>query len=282
MCGICLAIDTDRQIALNELINNSFQSIPQLEMITEAVRETGLITSNSYDWIKKSIVKGDQHGLIHMLGSDNREKIFELALIKTNMWQNKKELTVFIKPHAFDPQLVTLIEKYSNIWAPYSGIVFRFVDHLPAEIIVEINGLSAHSSLIGRNSLTKSHLGLTTMNLGIAAFVNEEQIRRPIIHEFGHALGCIHEHQSPAASIKWNEPAVIRTYAFGGWDENMVRTNLLNRYSKGEITNSRFDPDSIMLYPIADTLTLDGFFTNWNTQLSDLDKSFMSKAYSIK
>jgi serralysin len=282
MCGICFSIDANQQLALNELINSNLQSVSQLDLLVESVDSTGLIPDTSYEWIKKSIEKNDQHGLIHMLGSDNRERLFELALIKTNMWGNRKFLTVFIKPHAFNMDLNKLIELYSNTWTPFSGIEFRFVNSLPAQIIVELNANSVHSSLIGRNSLLNSNRGLTTMKLGIGVTTEEDKIRRPILHEFGHALGCKHEHQSPASSIKWNTLAVYRYFALGGWDANMVQNNIFNQYSSGEVTNSKFDPSSIMIYPIDISLTLDGFFVNWNTHLSTQDKAFIKKAYSIK
>ena len=74
------------------------------------------------------------------------------------------------------------------------------------------------------------------MNLGIGAATNIEQIRRPVLHEFGHALGCIHEHQSPVAGIQWNEPVVIRTYALDGWDEATVRKNVFEKLSQSEMS----------------------------------------------
>ena len=282
MSGICLTVDTDRQIALNELISNDLSTTKGLELLTESAKETNLITDSGFEWIKKSIEKGDSYGLIPMIGYENKEKLFELALIKSNMWLNKNELTVFIKPHTFDIVLNKLIQKFSNEWTPFSGIGFKYVDRLPADIIIELNGNWVHSSLIGKNSLTFSQSGLTTMQLGIGIAKNEDEIRRPVIHEFGHALGCIHEHQSPASSIKWNEPYVIRCFSLSGWDKSKVRHNVFNKFSSGEITNSKFDPNSIMIYPIDKSFTLDGFFTNWNTHLSDLDKEFIKRAYSIK
>ena len=33
-----------------------------------------------------------------------------------------------------------------------------------------------------------------------------------IIHEFGHALGMVHEHQNPTGGIQWNEQAVLNYY----------------------------------------------------------------------
>ena len=47
------------------------------------------------------------------------------------------------------------------------------------------------------------------MNLGwLTAATPDEEYSRVVVHEFGHALGCIHEHQSPAATFQWNKEAV--------------------------------------------------------------------------
>jgi len=216
-----------------------------------------------------------------MMGQRNSKKLYELALIKTNMWDNRNVLNVLILPHTFDPGLNNLIEQFANEWVPYTGMQFNFVNMRPAEIIIELNAHGVHSSQIGKNALPLSNAGQVTMRLGIGAAPNIEHVRRPVIHEFGHALGCIHEHQSPAANIQWNEPAVIRTHALGGWDEATVRHNIFAKYTQSEITNSEFDPASIMIYPIAADLTMNGFSVPWNTQLSDLDRAFMRRAYSF-
>jgi hypothetical protein len=280
MCGICLTVDTNRQEAINELLRNDLQNLDGLKLITETSLGEKLISTDSYEIIKRAI-SDKQPELIHMMNKDNRDRLFELALIKKNMWDNRTELKVYIKPHSFDSNLNAFIEKYANEWTPYCGIKFSFVNSLPAEIIIELNANFMHSSQIGKNALPISNTGGTTMNLGLGTATNIEQIRRPILHEFGHALGCIHEHQSPVAAIQWNEPAVLRTHALGGWDEATVRHNIFGKYSQSEITNSEFDKDSIMLYPISSDLTLDGTSFAWNTQLSDKDKAFMKKAYSI-
>lgn len=280
MCGICLTIDTNPIIAINELLRSDLQNIEGLNLITESSLGSKLISCGSYEVIKKAITQ-KQPELIHMMNNDNRKKLFELALIKKNMWVGKTELKVFIKPHGFNNNINALIEQYANEWTPYCGITFNFVSTLPADLIIEINANAIHWSLIGKDALPYSSRGETTMSLGIAAASTIEEIRRPILHEFGHALGCIHEHQSPAAAIKWNEPVVIKTHALGGWDEATVRHNIFSKYTKLEITNSVFDRDSIMLYPIPSEFTLDGTSFDWNTQLSNNEKEFMKKAYSI-
>lgn len=110
---------------------------------------------------------------------------------------------------------------------------------------------------------------------------DDAELSRVIIHEFGHALGCIHEHQSPSAEgIPWDRPAVYAYYLqTQGWSEDEVNNNIFNLYSADSTQFSEFDPASIMLYAIPAELTTNGYHTEWNTQLSNTDKGFFSQSY---
>lgn len=280
MCGICLTVDTGRIHALNELRQIHFQNVDGLRMLTESTLGSELITTESYDVIEMAI-KDKRYETLQMMNPRNSKKLFELALIKMNMWDGRNVLNVRILPHSFNQDLNMQIEQFANEWAPYSGIQFNFINAGQAEIIIQLNANGIHSSQIGKNALPFSRRGEITMHLGIGAAHNLEHIRRPVIHEFGHALGCIHEHQSPAADIQWNEPIVIRSHSLGGWDEATVRHNVFFKYTQSEITNSEFDPNSIMIYPIPADFTTNGYNVGWNTQLSDTDRAFMRRAYSV-
>ena len=50
------------------------------------------------------------------------------------------------------------------------------------------------------------------------------EYQRVVRHEFGHALGMIHEHQNPAAQgvIPWDKPKVYAYYAQQGWSKDDV------------------------------------------------------------
>ena len=37
----------------------------------------------------------------------------------------------------------------------------------------------------------------------------DDEYSRVVLHEFGHALGCIHEHQAPAGGILWDQQRVM-------------------------------------------------------------------------
>ncbi|MDF2449448.1 MAG: hypothetical protein K0R26_1952 [Bacteroidota bacterium] len=280
MCGICCTIDKTPRTALNELLNNDLISLEGLDKINETELGSKLIPTECYEVIKTYTKDKDQSRIFGM-NPGNLKKLNELALIKSSMWLGYTELKVHILPHTFDPNIDKTIEVFSNEWVPYSGIKFVFVNALPADIIIQLNGNGIHSSQIGTDSINFSSKNQPTMNLGIGGQTLQEFIRRPIIHEFGHALGCMHEHQSPAGNIQWNEAVVIRTLKLQGWDEDKVRHNILNKLSNTTITNSAFDAKSIMIYPIPEDFTTNRFSVGWNTELSDQDKAFMKLAYSV-
>jgi len=110
----------------------------------------------------------------------------------------------------------------------------------------------------------------------------DDEVARVVLHEFGHALGCIHEHQNPAANIPWDKPKVYQFYAGypNYWSPSEVDTNLFKRYDR-EITQfSEFDRSSIMLYPIDARLVTDPrYAVGLNSRLSQADKMFIGAIY---
>jgi hypothetical protein len=121
-----------------------------------------------------------------------------------------------------------------------------------------------------------------TMNFGwLSPDSTADVVSRVVLHEFGHALGCIHEHQNPAGGILWDKAAVYEYY--GGppnnWSRADVDENIFATYDKDLTFHSQVDPDSIMMYPIPRSLTRNGFEVDWNTQLSPLDEEFIRAAY---
>lgn len=119
------------------------------------------------------------------------------------------------------------------------------------------------------------------MNYGWLTTVSTDaEYSRVVLHEFGHALGAIHEHQSPGAGvIPWDKEAVYAYYARQGWSRSRVDQNIFNRYAAATTNFSVFDAKSIMLYAIPDELTIGSYSVGWNRVLSETDKAFMRSNY---
>ena len=115
---------------------------------------------------------------------------------------------------------------------------------------------------------------------GLTADTQEKLLHRTVLHEFGHAIGCVHEQASSAIDIPWDEDKVYAYYRdWQGWNDEKIYRNVLFRYSQQETWFTHHDPNSIMQYPVPKELTLGRFEIGWNDDLSDFDRSFIAKMY---
>jgi hypothetical protein len=121
-----------------------------------------------------------------------------------------------------------------------------------------------------------------TMNFGwLEPGISDSEARQVILHEFGHALGLIHEHQNPNHAIDWNKPAVIADLSGppNNWDEETIQHNMFDVYPPNEVAATKLDSTSIMMYRIPKAWTNDGTSSEFNDKLSETDKKFIRKQY---
>ena len=181
------------------------------------------------------------------------------------------------------PAQQNAVKRFAIEWEQFANIKLEFTtDAANSEIRVLFYENWGSWSYVGTDNLFIDKTN-PTMNLGwvtgAAADLTED--RAVILHEFGHALGLGHEHQSPIGGIKWNAEQVYKE--LGGspnfWDKQTVDNNVLIPYNSNQVIGTQLDPTSIMMYPIPASWTLDGFSTGFNGILSELDKSFIASVY---
>ncbi|KAK3938956.1 hypothetical protein QBC46DRAFT_459929 [Diplogelasinospora grovesii] len=221
--------------------------------------------------------EGGDMAAVSISDADSDGEPLHMAVKKSNRWKPGQELRIrFIGGHS---SIRDKVKKYARVWERYAYIKFKFSQNEPSQIRISFRRNGGSWSKVGKDALNTDSTK-PTMNLKISAATSEARIRRTVLHEFGHALGCVHEHSSPSATgkIKWNRQAVYDDHQ-GIWTREQVDHNIFKTY-KGTITQfSRFDQKSIMLYPIPSSWTMDGWHSNLNTTLSDTDKSFIAKLY---
>lgn len=201
-----------------------------------------------------------------------------ITLVKRYFWPVGQRLKVAFLDG--DPRVQARVEQFARQWSQFANLTFDFGAHDDADIRISFREKGSSWSYIGLYARTIP-AGRPTMNFGwLEPNTDDTEYSRVVLHEFGHAIGAIHEHQHPLARIPWDVQAVYAYYTrTQGWSKADVDRNLFQRYSVGETNFSEFDPHSIMLYAIPDSLTIGTWSTGWNTVLSETDKAFVGTIY---
>ncbi len=199
----------------------------------------------------------------------------EAARERRRRWKKGRKLHV-----AFLEGMRTVQESvafYAQKWCEYANISLLFDNHPDAEIRITFQPTLGTWSAVGTSALIIPTPNPTMNFSWLTSTAPEEVFSHAALHEFGHALGLIHEHQSPKSGIKWNRAAVIQAHQ--GYDERWIEQNIFKRYRFWQAQYTKFDPHSIMVYHIPSSWTLDGFETPINVTLSQTDIDFIRRCY---
>src|ERR1044071_3785341 len=157
-----------------------------------------------------------------------------------------------------------------------ANLGLTYVTAEPSDIRVRFASDGSSHSAIGTNAKSIGSNN-ETMHFGwFNSPTTEDDYRRTITHEFGHALGLVHEHQHPVSGIAWNRQQVYSDMGKKGWSKKTVDDNILNAYSSSQTQYIKLDPSSIMIYRIPKSWTTNGFSAPWNTRLSTADRTFIA------
>lgn len=201
------------------------------------------------------------------------------AILKNARWQTGARITARFL--GGDASLQERVKKVALEWTKVANLRLEFVNQGPTDIRIAFAPGKGSWSYLGtmcRNIAEPK----PTMNYGwLTPGSDEAGLRRVVLHEFGHALGLIHEHQNPKGGIPWNKPAVIRDLSGppNNWDAATIENNMFRHYPAKDVIATDVDSASIMMYPIPRSWTLNGFSAGLNSALSPRDTSLVKSVY---
>jgi hypothetical protein len=282
------------------------------------------------DWYIERLAARQQK-ILDDLGARHSDLAVHRGLILLNSDEWNPGTTITVAFNGGTPRLHALIERIASVWSQYGNVKFDFgrdasgnyrtwnPTDLDYKADVRVGFLpGGFWSAVGRDGTNPdiNQPGNETLNLEGFDRSLPFEFAGIIRHEFGHALGLEHEHQSPvtACDFRWDDdPGYVRTTdkygqfivdsqghrpgiytVFGGppnsWSKARIDFNLrqlttinpdvpVSAYSMGQ-----FDDSSIMKYYYDDWMFVSGnkspcYSPGVNYELSDEDKKRIAAYY---
>ena len=205
------------------------------------------------------------------------------ALLKDAIWE--PDATISVAFLEGDLELHKRIRSVAEQWIEATSARLRLLWRpVGADATIRISfGFAGSWSRLGKQAELVEDQSLPTMNFGwLTPDSTDLAVQEVVLHEFGHALGLIHEHSSPEANIPWDRKAVIRELSLppNSWSVAQIEHNVLRGYDRADVRATPFDPDSIMLYPIKSEWTDGKLVTKNNTKLSARDIELIRSTYA--
>jgi hypothetical protein len=214
------------------------------------------------------------------LSTENFQKLFEFAALIDSKWKKTSLRLFYIKPPEYESQIIRAFGE----WTTYTGIEFVMAHGLNDSDIRISFEEDGHWSYIGTQAEQGFLTGKATMNFDPMDFrgINDKTRYSIMLHEIGHSIGLIHEHQKETSPIIWNKAKIYndcqRIY---GWDKVEVDHNIFNKFNSNDLFYSKeFDRNSIMIYAIPNGWSSNYQINEMNNELSELDKRFARAFYS--
>ncbi|MDX2203164.1 MAG: hypothetical protein NW223_10465 [Hyphomicrobiaceae bacterium] len=196
------------------------------------------------------------------------------------------------------------VARFASEWMEHANIVLDFGDRASPRSCSGDNHEAVKIDFVGSGpkggnwsalgtlsrravqSMNLANLGSDSLPLNRSGQpMPEREARRLVLHEFGHALGLLHEHQSPTSNCgrEYDEEAIMAYGSLLGWPPAAIVLNFQQMAESAEINASEIDRKSIMHYSMPAWIFKEGrnsaCHVPTNFELSAGDKDFMRRTY---
>lgn len=199
------------------------------------------------------------------------------------LWDNGKVLYVKFLDKGVSQNLKYLIKKAAKEWEKYANISFNFIDNGDAHIRILLTNVGGCNSKLGTDALPVDP-NEKTMNIDTNFFYYRGEfydvlLSSTIQHEFGHAIGLMHEHFYKN-QIAWNREVVYKEVEQSNhWSKEDIDYQIFRQFD-GIYTNGfQYDKLSIMHYGFPAHWTLNKTEIKPNYTISEKDKETVGLLY---
>lgn len=199
------------------------------------------------------------------------------------LWDNGKVLNVKFLGNGGSQKIREKVKKAAKEWEKYANLTFNFIEDGDAQIRVLLTNTGGCNSTVGTVALMRN-ADEKTMNIDTNFFYYRNEfydilLSQTIQHEFGHAIGLLHEH-SYKNQIQWNKEVVYKdALQTNGWDKKQVDFQIFEQYEALYTNGFGYDKLSIMHYGFPARWTLNNVEIKPNYYISEMDKATVKMLY---
>lgn len=213
------------------------------------------------------------------------------ALQVAGVWRNGSVLQVyFMNDDEWSHGRHLVSHLIQSSWERFANIKFDFFNNnTEADIRIKLNETGSYTQGLGSNCLRVNDVNTETMGLAINprdltwCSKDDPNVRRPILHEFAHALSLCHEHQRPCFPGELDLAAIryLKSIDEAEWKHEMHGNYLphTNPRCVCSLDVFGYDGDSIMHYRFEPGETKTSLVAGVDNEPSAKDIALMAYLY---